>query len=567
MKWIQRSTDKEIELKLLKEGVNRLVARVFSQRKIYSSDFTESSYDKLSNPYTIKGMEEASRFFCDVALKKGTVACFGDYDCDGILSATMIKELCTIFGLQCEVFLPSRDEHGYGLTEKALKSFKEIMPYIPDLLIVVDNGSNSEESVKDLKQWGVKKIVIMDHHIIDESKISNSADVLINWHQTNTQEMCACGLVFQFIRSIRWLTKKVNPIEFLSYAAVGTLADVSPIIGDNRIIVKHGLKEYALNHVIASGLTSLIKRSGIYTKNISQEDVLFRIAPRINAVGRMLSPDMAYKLMIEHDHTLSGLMADKLNDHNKERKRIQKKMEREAIAAVKKNKEIYEHGIVIYNPEWPVGIVGIVASRLAETFCKPAIVVGKHKGSYKGSGRSINSINLKQILDGCSQAFLAYGGHPLAAGVTVKPEYIEKVNAIFNEQCEKYYEVNGFPEIVRYYDAPLKPQALSKANAEILIDSVYPYCQQNNPEPIFLLSNAKITDTEYKEKEDFTILTFRGERDDVKSPLTFRMFSGGHGAEINGLTADIYFTFPQNTEKTKYNNSALNVIDIVIKSS
>jgi single-stranded-DNA-specific exonuclease len=369
------------------------------------------------------------------------------------------------------------------------------------------------------------------------------------------------------VRGIRWLTKKINPVEFLSYSALCTLADVSPIIGDNRIIVKNGLKEYALSHVVASGLMALIKRSGIYTRNISQEDVLFRIAPRINAVGRMINPDLAYKLLIEHDQTLSDLIANKLNEHNKERKKIQKSIEREAVEAVRKNEELYKHGIVVYNPNWPVGIVGIVASKLAETFCKPAIVIGQNNDNFKGSGRSYGTINLKKILDGCSQALLSYGGHYSAAGVTVKPEYIDKINTLFNEQCEKYYEANGYPEIVRYYDATLKPQALSKVNADILIDSVYPYCQQNNPEPVFLLSNAEITDAEYQEKEEFSMLTFKGMKENVKSELPFRMFSGKYGAEVNGNIADIYFTFPQNTEEAKYNRPSLNVLDIILKTS
>jgi single-stranded-DNA-specific exonuclease len=237
------------------------------------------------------------------------------------------------------------------------------------------------------------------------------------------------------------------------------------------------------------------------------------------------------------------------------------------VEAVRKNEELYKHGIAIYNPNWPVGIVGIVASKLAETFCKPAIVIGQNKESFKGSGRSYSTINLKKILDGCSQALLSYGGHSQAAGVTVNPYYIEKINLLFNEQCEKYYEANGYPEIVRYYDATLKPQALSKVNADILIDSVYPYCQQNNPEPVFLLSNAEITDAEYQEKEEFSMLTFKGMKDNVKSELPFRMFSGKYGAEVNGNIADIYFTFPQNTEEAKYNRPSLNVLDIILKTS
>lgn len=564
-----RKWDKEKEL-FYGAGLNPLVARIIAQRNGLVTDpkaFVECKYDDLTHPYDIKGIKEASEMFCKSALNKENIAVIGDYDCDGIVSSAMVKELCTVFGLKCEVFLPSRSDHGYGLTENSIEQFKERMPYTPDLIIIVDSGSNGELGVVKLKQWGAKKVVILDHHIIEQDKFAQSADVVVNWHQTNTQEMCACGLVFQFIRGIRWLTKKVDPIEFLTYSAIGTLADVSPIVGDNRIIVKNGLKECALKHVVAHGLTALMKKSGIYGSHLTQEDVLFKIAPRINAVGRMGKPDMAFHLLIEHDQNKSELMAAKLNDSNKDRKKVQKKMGKEAEEMVKKNADKYKHGIVLYKQDWKVGIVGVVASRLAETFLKPVILIGKHNDSWKGSGRSFSQIDLKSILDDCKHVFAQYGGHKLAAGVTVLPEYITKVNQIFNECCEKYYQKNGFPEEIKYYDASLKPAALTLKNASVLVENIYPYCQQNNPEPIFLLSDSKITEAEYREGEDYSVLTFRAEKDGVKSPLKFKTFSSKYGGEVNGLMADIYFSFPQNLEESKYSKPSLNVVDLVIKNN
>ena len=569
--WKRRQIDKEKEQKFISDGINPLVARIMSQRNGLISnpkEFIDAKYESLSHPYDIKGVKEAAELFCKVAKNNGKISCLTDYDCDGIVSATMLKELCTIFGLQCEVMLPDRSAHGYGLTTKTIEHFKKIMPYKPDLLIIADNGTNGEEGIKSIKEWSPNtRIVIIDHHIVDPLKFSKSADIVINWHQTNTQEMCAAGLVFQFVRGIRWLTKKVNPVEFLSYAAIATLADVSPIIGDNRIIVKNGLRDNALNHVVAQGLISLIRKSGIYSSTLTQEDVLFKISPRINAVGRLGKPDMAYKLLIEHDQSMSELMAENLNDNNNNRKKIQKKIAHEAEEMVKKNKDLYKHGIVVYNPEWPVGVIGIVASKLSETFFKPAIVIGKHKEVVKGSGRSVEQVNLKEILDGCSYALETYGGHKLAAGVTVKADFVDKINAIFNEECEKYYKIHGFPEEIRYYDASLKAGALSIKNANILSESLYPYCTQNNPEPVFLLSNAQIVDANLKEGDGWSLLTFNGSKDGVKSVLPFKMFSGEFGAEINGLTADIYFSFPQSTEKVKYFSPSLNVLDLVIKTT
>ena len=477
--WQPRSYDKEKENKFLALGQHKLISRLLAQRNIDPSlvnDFISSSYNNLSNPYKIKGIEEAARLFCKVALEKGSIACISDTDADGVFAAVMIDELCKNFKVPCSVFIPSRLDHGYGLNSSSITTFMDKTKIKPDLLIVTDCATNSEEEILSIKQWSPKtKILILDHHPIEPSKFSKSADIIINWHLDNSQEMCSCGLVFQFIRGIRWLTKKVNPIEFLSLASIPTLADVSSIIGDNRIIVKHGLGEYALNHVVASGLIALLKKSGVYSKSISQEDVLFKIAPRINAAGRLGRPDIAFKLLVENDLATAELMASNLSELNDKRKVLQKKMEKEAIKTVKANPEKYEHGIVLYNPEWSIGVVGIVASKVVETFHKPTLIIGKNGDDLKGSGRSLDNVNLKEILDLCKEIFVGFGGHAAAAGVTLKPEYLDKANELFNNACKQYYETHGRPTECSYYDVVIPPIEVSIKNSALLLDTLYPY--------------------------------------------------------------------------------------------
>jgi len=563
MKWKRRLNDKAKEAELLKQGHSPILARLLSQRNIKlenASKFIHSNYNDLSHPYNLKGVEAAALMFCQSALKKEKVAIMGDFDADGIVSATMIKQLCNIFQLECKAFLPSRIEHGYGLNHKALISFKKMFTEPPDLLIITDCGSNNESEIKELKEWGIKKVIIIDHHIVDKEKISKSADVLINWHLCDFQDTCACGEVFHFIRGIRWLTKKVNPIEFLSYAAIGILADVSPIIGDNRIIVKNGLENGCLNNVVASGLNALIRNSGIRDSSLSQEDVLFKIAPRINAVGRLSKPDMAYKLLIEQSPEISDLMAQNLNEHNSERKKKQRKYEKEAMLEVEANIDKFPNAIAIYNPEWPIGLVGLVASRLVEKFCRPAIVMGKNGEVIKGSGRSLENVNLKEILDSCKHVFENYGGHALAAGVTIKPHALNNVNDALNKACESYYKIHGRPEEIKYYDVELKPQSVTLVNAEKLKNSLYPYCNQHNPEPVFLLSDATIVEPSLFERDDWKILSFYVSKNGVRTDVKFKMFSDDLGTEISGQKADIYFSFPQS-----FIYPAINVIEIVLK--
>jgi len=564
--WQPRSYDKEKEKRFIELGQHKLISRLLAQRNIdpNSSKFLRCDYNELSHPYALNGIKEAAKLFCEVALRQDSVGCFGDYDLDGIVSVAIIKELSNVFNLKCEVILPDRNEQGYGLNSKSIQLIKERLATPPDLFFVLDSGTNSENEIQELKKWGIKYIIVIDHHLPDLSKISKSA-VLVNWHlQENFDETCTCGELFHFIRGIRWLTKKINPVEFLSYAAMGVLADVSPIIGDNRIIVKHGLGEYALNHVVASGLIALLKKSGVYSKSISQEDVLFKIAPRINAAGRLGRPDIAFKLLVENDLATAELMASNLSELNDKRKVLQKKMEKEAIKTVKANPEKYEHGIVLYNPEWSIGVVGIVASKVVETFHKPTLIIGKNGNDLKGSGRSLDNVNLKEILDLCKEMLLIYGGHSMAGGVTLKPEYLDKANELFNQSCKKYYVNHGRPTECSYYDVVIPPIEVSIKNSVLLLDTLYPYCSQFNPEPVFLLRDVVITDVKVFEKDDWKSLNFVAERDGQITPLRLRMFSSDFGSEISGRKADIYISLPQNISDSKFLPQA-NILELILK--
>jgi single-stranded-DNA-specific exonuclease len=562
--WKIRPYNKDVEIELLKKGKEKLLSRLLSQRISNANEankFTSGSYTELSHPHTLNGVKEAVELFRQAVINKEKIAVMGDYDCDGILSSVMLNELCNVMGLQCTVVLPNRLKHGYGLTEKSVNNFKSKIKEPPFLLFIVDCGSSSEKEIKELKEFGVKHIVVIDHHIVDPDKQSKSADVLINWHLSNTQEMCAAGLVFQFIRGVRWLTKKVDPINFLSYVAVGTLADVSPIEGDNRIIVKNGLKPYALNNIMASGLNALISKSRVYG-DLSVEDVLFKIAPKLNAAGRLKDPHIAYNLLIEHDLITAELMAQNLAEFNDDRKAIQKEIELQAIKMVKDNPDAYKYGIIVFGKDWHIGVLGIVASRLTEEFYRPAVVIGSNEGTLKGSGRSIGITNLKEILDSCSECFSSYGGHALAAGLTLKEEYKDTVNEIFNKACQKYYEKNGYPERIRYYDAKLYPSLVTIRTMTMLLETLYPYCSQKNPEPVFILPGAVITETKIVGEEK-KVMVFRAIRDGQKTELKFRTFTDKMGTEIDGKKADIIFTFPQSFP-AKFEPS-LSVIDIIFE--
>lgn len=569
--WKQRPYDECREKSLLTQGKSKLLARLFSQRNIDPDtieQFIGAEYKDLSHPFFLNDMKKAAEIFIENSKNKGAVCAWGDFDADGILSVVMIKELCNSFGLECNFFLPSRLEHGYGLNEKTVAAFFEKIKSRIDLLIIADCGTNSFAQIKILKEKLGCKIIILDHHTPDENtnNVATNADALVSWHLTkNAIETCACGEIFQFVRAIRQFSKKANPIEFLTLAAVGIVADVSPIIGDNRIIVKNGLTTFSISHMLSSGLIALMKQSRILAPVLTQMDVSFKIAPKINAAGRIFQPDIVYGLMIERDPDIAQKIAEYISSFNEERKVIQKQIEQQALLTVEAEEKIHTHGILIFCESWHIGVVGIVASKMVEEFNKPCIVAGKNGEIWKGSGRSVKGVNLKDILDLCPEIFEGYGGHAGAVGVTLKSHSLNDAPRIFNEACKKYFALNKIEkDDVQYYDAKLGIKVVNEKTSKMLAENMYPYCQENNVEPVFLLAGVTINSAEVKEGKGWKVLSFTVEKDGEKIEAPFKMFSPKFNTEIEGRTANIYFSFPQMHEQlpNKYSIFDLLCMDI-----
>lgn len=566
--WKVRPHDAVKEKAFLDKGINRFLARLLSQRDVSvenAETFMAPDYNNMSHPHDIHDMEKAVDIFLDTVIAKKKIAILGDYDCDGVVSCVMMKELCRALDYDCDVFLPSRLLHNYGLSGKSAKAFKEKhKDDVPYLVCLLDCGSNNFDEIEDLRKMGVEKVIVIDHHLIGE-KGSTNADCFVNWHLSdNKQEMCTCGLMFQFVRGVRWRTKKVDSVSFLTYAAIGTIADISPIIGDNRVIVKNGLTGNALNRVQSSGLHSLIDAKILKKGFLTQEDVTFQISPRINAVGRIDHPDIVFSLLIDNDPGSADKTAKYVNACNTERKDIQKKAEVEAAQRITEEK--FPHGILVADSSWHIGVAGIVASRLVEDFGKPAIVVGQFEGNWRGSGRSVLGVNIKEILDDCSEMFLAYGGHEMACGITLNPDYLEKANDLFNAACDRYYKkYNIKSEHVRYFDAPLQIEAINNENADLLVSKLAPYCGELNPEPIFLLKNATIVDAEIKtfKSGKYVMLKIRVSKNGNSPDFIFMSFqlSKRFGEDIKGKTMDVYFKFPQSPD-SKFE---LQLVDLVEK--
>lgn len=552
------------------KGLDRLLTRLIAQRNLPLDDidkYLDGEYASISHPYALNGIKEAAELFASIVKKRGNVAVFGDYDCDGIFSSAMVKELCRTLQVPCKSFIPSRLEHGYGLNPTSLDAFILWMDNeIPDLLIVVDCGINSKEQIKLLKDYGIKHIIVIDHHVPEEKSFPEDADVVVNWHLTDQEELCACGEVYQFIRGVACLTKKVDPLHFIAYAAIGTIADVSPMNRNNRIIVKNGLKPYALSQVLSPGLNAVLEISKVEVReDLSQEDVAFRVAPRLNASGRIFKADIAYGLLVEQEDTVATKIAEHINSLNTQRKSLQRKIEADAIKQAEEELKNHPHGILIVGEEWHIGVVGIVASKVAEHFNLPSIVMAHYKDKVKGSGRSVANIDMKSILDECSEVFEGYGGHAMAVGATLKKDKVAKAKDLFNEACKKYCDTHKVESAPHYYDARLRPSSVSMKMAKTLKEKLYPYCDQTNPEPVFKMDNARIFNVRSFEGKGWAFVIFEVEQNGEKCELPFKFFSQAFGGEIENVTADIYFKFPQKYTPNKYGGFEVNVVDVVMK--
>lgn len=566
--WVPQERNKEKEKTLSKSGVAPILSRVISQRPIAVDDapkFLEAKYADLSDPFDLHDMKKAVQILAKH--QKSNVFVVGDYDADGIMSSVMMKDVLEEIGMNCKVILPNRFVHGYGLNTNTIESIKEEFDkqgYVPELLITVDCGTSNKEETKQLKQMGVQDIIVIDHHLPDYDNLSD-ASAMVSWHFNDSDvfsETCAAGEVFHLIRALQKSgCKNISPADHITHATLGIIADSSPIIGNNRIIVRHGLSSQAILHS-SCGFSALKNVCKIKTPEISQEDVAFRIAPRINAAGRMSSPDLAFRLFTASDYSVAESIAKEVDDINKERKAQQNQMEKEALELAKQKD--FEKGIVLMNADWHVGIVGIVASKISEHYNMPCLIAGKYNDTWKGSGRTIPDMPLKSIMNICSDMFEKYGGHEFAAGFTIKNDKINDIERAFDQACKKYCEEHEINiRDVKEYCASLSDKAISRNIAKEVL-KLSPYCPQHNEEPVFKLSNVTLINIDIKQGNWGRMAIFQVQKNNQTLSPKMKMFSPNFDGDHEGDKADLYFTFPQSwNDEEKFCEFQIPVIDVV----
>ncbi len=489
--WSEKTTDKNLELSLTKKfNLNPIISKILVARNVNLSNFEKfhnpSIREIMPDPSTLDEMNLATKKIVDFILNKKKIGIFGDYDVDGSVSTAMICSYFRDIGVDFEYYIPDRLKEGYGPNNKAFDSLRK---KDCELIITLDCGTSAVHEIEFIKKKNVE-VIVVDHH--KQSNILPEACAIINPNKkTDTSglsNLCAAGVTFFLLVSLNRELKKYNffgssfpnLLNYLDIVALATICDVVQLDLMNRAFVKQGLK--VCNLTKNTGLLSLINESSI-KETINSYHLGFIIGPRINAGGRVGKSSVGTDLLLCKDQTLSGVMASKLGEYNKLRKRIELEVERKAFSQVDSNKKI----LCVSSDDWHPGVIGIVASKLCESFNKPAIVISENKDLCKASCRStsvcdIGNLILEAIQNNIIQSG---GGHKMAAGFTIKKEKID----LLKDFLEKKKIINDL-SYSKFYDYDLN---LSSIDHDLFhsIQKIAPF-GQGNPTPKFRIKNCFI---------------------------------------------------------------------------
>lgn len=442
--WLQRLWDRELcksiaqELQLPVSIVSILMQRDLCQPDAINS-FLNPALSELPSPFLMKGMEESVEILLDARARGKKVVIYGDYDADGVTATAVLCLFLAEIGMAVSWCQPNRIIDGYGLQEKILSRL--VTEAQDGVLITVDCGISNVVEVERARNMGFT-VIVTDHHQ-PPSKLPPAHSVLNplqNGCQFPFKHLAGVGVAFYLIMGLRsrlvrdgfWPDPGVIPNlkNYLDLVAIGTVTDLVPLVGPNRIIVQAGLE--IMRNGVRPGLKCLAQVAGIDSQYLSTEDISFRLGPRINAAGRVGAADKAIDLLMTPDPTQAFQLAVSLDNDNRLRREIGQELYQEAVAIGSKQYRQGRRTLVVVGEQWHAGVLGVVASRLAEFFFRPTILMSlRDDGLVKGSGRSIPGVNLYEMLNSRADLLEEFGGHKMAVGVTVRHENItEFVNVL-----------------------------------------------------------------------------------------------------------------------------------------
>lgn len=480
--------EQEAQIKALADetGSSPVICRMLFDRGIRTGEEARSFFrpqlHDLHDPFLMRDMDKAVERLNEAMGNRERIMVFGDYDVDGCTAVALVYRYLQQYYSEIEYYIPDRYEEGYGVSFKGVDLAKE---HGVKLIIVLDCGIKAVEEIQYAKDLGID-FIICDHHVPD-AVLPPAVAILNAKRADNTYpygDLSGCGVGFKFMQAFS-ISNQIpfsTLIPLLDLCAVSIASDIVPIMGENRILAYHGLRQ--LNNSPSVGMKAIVEVCGLKGRELTMADIVFRIGPRINASGRMQNGGESVAMLVEHNYEKAYQQAQLINRYNNERKQLDRQMTEEANQYVEQHKELGERSsIVIYNEDWHKGVIGIVASRLTEVYFKPAIALTRSEDTVTGSARSVAGFDIYKAVQSCEDLLDNFGGHPYAAGLSMKAENVDE----FKRRFEAYVEANIMPEMV-------KPTL--NIDVKIGFRSITPrFCNElkkmrpfgpDNPKPIFM---------------------------------------------------------------------------------
>jgi len=484
-------TDEEVTMLSEKAGISRLLSKVFLSRGIndieYIKMFLKPSTENMHNPFMLKDMKKAVKRIKQSINNKESVVIYGDYDIDGITAVSMLYMFLKEHGVNVGFYIPDRLDEGYGLSIEAADSILKLQQ---DLVISVDCGVTAVDEVEYFKSKGME-IIITDHHECGD--VLPDACAVVNPCRNDCdypfKELSGAGVVYKLINAV--CIEMGVAFEYKRYielAALGTIGDVVSLTGENRILACYGIRE--IQNTSNIGLKKLLENSGIRNEILNSSTIGYVIGPRINAAGRMGDARRAVRLFITDNEKEAYEIVQDLNNENRLRQSIQEDTFKIAVDIIEKGDIAKKDKVIIVcGKGWHPGIIGIVASKITESYNRPSIVISDENGEGRGSCRSIKGFDISDALKYCGEFLKRYGGHELAAGLSIDMKMTEPFKKMINKYASNILD-NKFLEPSLKIDAYLTGTEIDiKAVKEL--ELLKPY-GMGNPVPVFAVINAKI---------------------------------------------------------------------------
>jgi len=471
-----------------KHNISELLATVLVNRGIIKEEevkvFLNPTRKDFHDPYLMPDMQKAVKRIVNAINKQEKVLIYGDYDVDGITSVTLLKKFLKEHGLETGSYIPNRLTEGYGLNREAIC---QIAKEGYKLIITVDCGVSGTEDVKYAYSLGME-IIITDHHepLDDLPEAIAVLDCKRKDNKYPFKSLAGVGVVFKLIQALSQ-ELKLDEVEYLKYldiVCIGTISDIVPLVNENRVIAKLGLK--LIENTKNFGLKALLNATGY--KIIDSNTVSFGIAPRINACGRMGYGEEALQLFLTENVVTANKITDELNKYNKERQEIEKRIFEEAIDIIEENKLDVNNVIVLGSEKWHHGVIGIVASKITDKYFKPSILICFDGEDGKGSGRSIHGFDLHDALCKSSKYLEKYGGHEMAVGISIKKDNFENFKTVL-EDISKQAHTEEIISVIKI-DKEINLKDIKIENV-VNLKLLEPFGESNNV-PVFLYRNLKI---------------------------------------------------------------------------